>query len=327
MSQQQQQQQLVVPRAPTAQELRSAIENRPVDFNALSYFKKGWTAFKVNFCQFWGTLIVYFLVSALILFVSCMTYVKRFGKPDFGEGEGSDDGEFHPHHWNRDEEDEEHHFAHKAPKSLVIWAVATLAIMYLFLWIPMKSSFFRASFKALRTNSKLSLRDAFSSYSCPYFCRLLWLNIVVTALSCIFGPFSSALVGFFGMFVFGLHADNDHLPLGVFSSLKLSTQAVMRHFCGILAFSIMAIVLNVIGVLAFGIGLLITLPVTWFAFLFVYHDVIRINGFPVVASAVPLSQVTIQQGTAVATPVPVVTVAPGGYTQLQDDFSRVEGAC
>jgi hypothetical protein len=309
--QQQQQQQLVVPRAPTKQELGQAIKERSVDFNVLDYFKKGWAAFKANVCAFWGTLFVYFLISAASLFASWKLYCHRFGKPDFSKID-----------WHREEHNhDEERLMHQLPKSFVIWVIATFAVMYLFVWVPMKSSFFRASFKALRTNSPMSLRDSFSSFSCPYWCRLLWLTICFTALSAVFGPFSSALVRFFGMFTFGLHADNDHIPLGTWSSLKFSTQAVIRHFCGILAFGVLAVIFNIIGFITV-IGFFITVPVTWYAFIFVYHDVIRINGFPYVAP-VALGQVTVQQGVV----APVVSVAPGGYTQLQDDFQSSEGAC
>jgi hypothetical protein len=331
MSPTHQQEQILVPRAPTKEELGQAIKQRPVDFNSLNYFKKGWAAFKANVCAFWGTLFIYFFISMVSLFLSWKMYCKKFGEPDFSNVDWH-----HGHHGDHEmDEDDEKRIAQQLPKSFVIWFIATFAVMYFFVWAPMKSSFFRASFQALRTNSKMTLADAFSSFSCPYWCRLLWLTICFTALSACFGPISGALVGFFGMFSYGLHCDNDHIPLGVWSSLKFSTQAVIRHFCGILAFVVLSMILNFIGLLAFGFGLLITVPVTWFAYIFVYHDVVRINGFPVVAP-VGLSQVTVQQGVVVA---PVVSVTPSGgytaqpvvspssgYTQLQD-FQDVEGAC
>lgn len=311
--------QVVVPRAPNTQELQNAIQQRVVDFNLSSYFKKGWQAFKVNFCQFWGSLIVYFLISALMIAASAGGYILAFGHPDFKNDEDQNNHNHQRRHDHAWKEEDGHKF--DSVPELVIWVVATLAIMFFLVWAPMKSSFIRASFKALRTNSTLKVGDALSSFFCPYFCRLLWLTIVVTFLSAIAGGISSALVGFFGMFAYALHVDNDEAPLGVWHSLKFSTHAVLRHFCGILGFCVLAILLNFVGFITV-FGVLITFPVTWFAFLFLYHDVIRINGFPVVVQGeMPLQQITVVTA-------PVVSVSPGtGYTQLRDDFQQVEGAC
>jgi hypothetical protein len=318
MSIQQEQGQVIVPRAPTREELERSILNRHVDFNQWTYFKKGWVAFKANWWKFWLMIFSYITITMMMMYASWRMYVHVHGKPDLAK-RWSD-----YHNGDDHNGDDHHHPDWDIPRSLILWVIASLVFLLLFVWAPMKSSLWQASFKALRTNSTLHLNDTFSSFTCPYYCRLLWLTIVYTLVSSI--PYVGMLVHFFGMLTYGIHVDNH---VRVWHSLKFSTQAVCRHFCGVLGFVVLCLLANILGFLLFGFGLLITVPTTWFAFMFVYHDLIRINGFPVVADNVALGTITIQQAEAQDYPVaaPVVSVAPGGYTRLEDDFTTVEGAC
>jgi hypothetical protein len=230
------------------------------------------------------------------------------------------------HKWWHHDEDDEDDEDDRMWKSLshaelkVIYVVLGLIVFeYLLLWVPFYSSMVKGGFNAVRTNSKLRFKDFFSSFELTYYPRLLWLTIVSTlaTVASIFAtPVGHAAFRLFSMFWFHIHRDNEEV-VGVWHSLVFSFRAVFRNFCKLLGFVLLVLIINFLGFVAFGFGLLISMPVSFYAFIFMYHDVVGINGVPlyVPSDAEGVSQIDNAPTISQVDVAPISQYAPGSNIQ------------
>jgi uncharacterized membrane protein len=146
--------------------------------------------------------------------------------------------------------------------------------------IPLASSSFKAVFLAMRTNTHVSFAQFFSSFSRPYYVRLLKLGFVLTVLHSILAIliFPGIYFSLVTIFVLPLHLEHTHLNIK--KSIKFSLKIVHRYFCHFLGFVLLLLLLQVLGFFALLVGLFITLPLAHTSTCYAYHHLIGVNEVP-----------------------------------------------
>jgi len=269
---------LVTPPNPTAEEFFQTILNRRVEFNISKYVQEAWTFTKYNLCHFVGIALVYSIVTAG-LWVAWNFAV--FGDFDMDVYVNETKNIRYEMDWNW---------------TTILISLAFGVGSYLFFYIPMFASLYKAVFNAMRNNSKIKFGDFFSCFQCPYWWRLMLVSTVLFVVREI-GFWLFVVPGVYVSIatVFSIPMHGEHTFMGVVNSIKYSVKVVNRYFFSILAFILCLGFLQVLGVLCFGVGVLVTLPVAFVATCYCYHHLIGVNG---VAVLMPLSQLGVDAAAA-----------------------------
>jgi len=93
--------------------------------------------------------------------------------------------------------------------------------------------------------------------------------------------------------------------MGAHEALRESARITYGHKWNIFWFMLAMIGVNIVGFLVFGVGLLFTIPLTIFTFLFVYHKLVEMGGLMVVNQANP-----VPASSSVPTSSPEVALIP-----------------
>jgi len=147
---------------------------------------------------------------------------------------------------------------------------------------PLTASCFMAVFAALRTNAHLKFAHFFSAFKCSYYFKLLALSLLVHIgrtlgfhLLVIPGIWFSVI----SAFALPLHVE--HRFLGACTAIKASHKILRSYFWNFLGFALLLILFNFGGLLLLGVGILVTLPISFFALCSCYNHLVGVNGCPV----------------------------------------------
>jgi len=241
---------------PSPAELDHRIYNRRVNFNCGKYFSEGWTFFRHNLCWILIGVLMWILVV-----VGFHLGVQEIVKRAF------------PSH-------NEYYEDRQGLKPMLLGSGLNLLVTIL-VFIPMASSSFVAVANAMRNNTHIRFVDFFSSFSRPYYYRLVALGFFVSLLQgiCSLLIIPGIWFAIATSFVIPLHAE--HQFLGIRQTIKYSIKVVHKNFCSMIGFLLLIGILQVIGILAFIVGILITLPLGFCAMCYAYHDLVGINGVTV----------------------------------------------
>lgn len=144
---------------------------------------------------------------------------------------------------------------------------------------PLKASYMIAIFEAMRDDGVVKCKNFFAGYSCPYWCRLLVLMVVMGVMVGLgFRCFIIPGVWFTFAFQFALPLHREKSFLGVFGSLIVSIKITHKYFCSMIGFALLLGLINFVGFLLFGIGLLFTVPWTACTFLYCFNHLVGVNG-------------------------------------------------
>jgi len=268
---------LVTPPNPTADEFRTTILNRRVEFNISKYVNEGWLFTKYNICQFFG-------VAILVILVAVALDVAEV----FAKGWGFQTREYF-HEWNT--------------RSILV--TLAFAILRALMFVPFFASGYKAVFNAMRNNTKIVFEDFFSCFKCAVFWRLMGLYLSLS-LVWVAGLFFFPLL-FVGLYlqlttVFAVPIIVEQPSVGVRQSIAYSFKIFHRYFCSMLGLLLLLLVLQFVGALCLIVGLFVTLPTAFVAMCYCYHHLIGVNG---VAVLVPTAHL---EGMPLSAPAPTVVV-------------------
>lgn len=294
------------PSAPVedAEQLQERLKNRRVVFQMDSYFRDAWRMFKSNFCVLLGVQLLWAAIFAGVFFGAWM-FVKHVLH-------------FHPHghhgHHGHHGKDGWHEL-----KSGRFWAmvgvhVAAHWLLCVVLLYPLFISAYNAVFTAIRTDSKLKFCKFWSAY-----CNRKWdsikfgtvfflLSVVLYLLFII----PSVLFIFFTFLSLPLFVDRKSASIGVWKSFKLSKTVIAKYLCSMLGFLLVSALVLFLGAMFFGVGLLVALPVVFFAKCFMYHHLVGIEGVPLIDAGVevPFSGTSVVPSAAIANSYPAYSARP-----------------
>jgi len=260
----------VIPPVPNEIELEDRIKTRNVEFSSFRFIKEGWIFLKPNLCTFFLVTITWVAISLVYLLVTRPIIMSAFPERCIGYSHNSDSyDEGHCH--------ENHGYIFKRRMfSSFFWLLYSILIGF-----PLASSSYFAVFQAMRNNSHVVYSHFFSSFSRPYYTRLVALGFVVSILEFVLSLLIVPGIWFALVTVFTLPLHREHSHLNIRKSIRYSIKIVHRYFCHFLGFFILLVLLQVLGILAFLVGLFVTIPLAHTSICYAYHHLIGVNGVPI----------------------------------------------
>jgi len=295
---------LVVPPNPSAEELKSTIMNRKVEFNISKYVNEGWVFTKHNLCQFIGIGLIILLVSIAVN----VAYMAAIGIKFWNTWEKQGEEEFYYDQYN---------YFFSSWKRILIFCAFAIARTLFFAW-PILASMCKAVFIAMRNNTKIRFADFFSCFTCPYWFHLMGMGcifLIANGISLVFWPFAIPTLYFSLTSIFAVPFHVEHYSfIGVFNSMYYSFKIFHRYFCSMLGFLLLLGVMQILGALCFLVGLFVTLPIAFVSLCYCFHHLVGVNG---VAVLVPTShleglpaEVAVPMQVMPAQPVQAMPVVP-----------------
>jgi len=134
--------------------------------------------------------------------------------------------------------------------------------------------FFIAGMHGIRPNGG-GFRGSPLFHGYLWYFPVLWIGILYM-LAVMFGFILLIIPGFYFMIALSfssmVYIEFRSEGLGIIDSMTVSRKVVGKHFCSILLFLILTYLMNVLGCLVFFVGLLVSIPVSSFMFVFAFRD-------------------------------------------------------
>jgi len=265
---------IFIPPPLTPEEFDVAIE-RQVRFRGCKYFRESKVFFKHNWCKLMTVIVMWALV-----FMSLGCAIHRINPGGYRDL-GYHAPYTYPSSTTPDQPSPEYYRVPQHIQSAVVLQVALMSLLGILVGMPAVASMFVAVFNAMRTNGPIRYKDFFSCFCCRYYCRLIPFSIALKALTGILSILIVPGIWFAFATIFALPLHREHRFLGTCKSMRVSMKIVHRYFCKMLGFIILNGLLQVLGFFLFGIGLLFTIPISFVALCYCYHDLIGVNGMPI----------------------------------------------
>jgi hypothetical protein len=286
-----------------AAQLEARLKDRRVVFQMDAYYRDAWKMFKTNFCVILGVQITWALLFAGI-FIGAFMFMKHVLHLD----------RHHHRHHHDDDDDDMKKFTQSRFWIMVAVHLAANWLACVFLIYPLAISWYQAVFNAIRSNGKLRFCHFFSAYCCRKWDSFKFGTIffILSVILYLLFILPAVVFVFFTVLSLPLFVDRKSIPVGVWKSFKLSHLTVRHYLCSLVGFLLASALVLFAGALLFGVGLIVALPVVFFAKCYLYHHLVGVEGVPLVDAGLPapFSGTSIVPSSVAASTYPGYAAAP-----------------
>ncbi len=153
--------------------------------------------------------------------------------------------------------------------------IATVIKYIISIWLTL--GVVRFSIHATAENPHAKIKDMFMEYHPQMWLRYFVLS-VISGIAVFIGTLLLVVPGIYlAMRLMMYRYALVHKREPIIDTLKLSWAMTKGHAWKLFLFTLVMIAINLVGLLALGIGLLVTIPVTGFASVYVYRELLDIH--------------------------------------------------